>query len=87
MAGFSTAVRRSGLPPGSGLLFRSFAVRFVHGLYLEFVLFVRSVRFQFVSFSSCRSFCIVRFELIFPFAPAHMRFSLLFFAYIIHVNT
>ena len=36
------AVRSSGLPPGPGLLFRSFAVRFVHGFVSRF----RLVRFS-----------------------------------------
>ena len=63
-----SAVRFSGLPPGTGLLFRSFAVRFVHGSYLRFVLLFVSVRFASAWFSSFqfgllrfRSSCLVRF--------------------------
>ena len=64
-----SAVRFSGLPPGTGLLFRSFAVRFVHGSYLRFVLLFVSVRFASAWFSSFqfgllrfRSSCLVRFR-------------------------
>ena len=79
MAGFSTAVRRPGLPPGSGLLFRSFAVRFVHGLYLEFVLFVRSVHFR--SFHSLHAACFrfVRFEFGYSLFACSHAFYYLFF--------
>ena len=64
MAGFSTAVRRSGFTtrfrPPVPLVCCSFRSWFVSRFR-----FVRSVRFQFVSISSCRLFRFVRFELIF----------------------
>lgn len=82
-----SAVRFSGLPPGVGLLFRSFAVRLVHGSYLvsfcvqfsSFCLVSFSRTVFFVSACSC-SFsnlvCLSRFELILRVVPAHRRFIL-----------
>ena len=66
-----------GLPPGFDLLFRSFAVRFVHGSYLE-VSFGFVCSAQFVSFRSFvrpvrfRSFSF-RFELVSYCSPVRMR--------------
>ena len=59
--GVISAVHFSGLPPRSGLLFRSFAVRCVHGSYLSSVRFV--VQFSSVQFSSVQfsSSCFVLF--------------------------
>ena len=53
-----------GLPPGPGLLFRSFAVRFVHGSHLDgFVFSFRSFRLAFVCLSGSVRFPVrfVRF--------------------------
>ena len=83
MAGFR-AVRFPGLPPGPGLLFRSFDVRFVHGSYLRFVLC--SVPLVFSSFSahSCSFRFPVRFssfsacsvQLVrFPFGSVRFQFG------------
>ena len=92
MAGFPPS-GVSGLPPGSGLLFRSFAARFVHGLYLV------SFRFQF-SFGfrslSVQLACSVRFvfacfrsffELNLVFARLLVYVFYIFSAYIIHCKT
>ena len=74
------AVRGSGLPPGSGLLFRSFAVRFVHGSYLSsFCVRFSSVRLfllQLVSASSCS----VR-SCSFPFVLPFRSFLLVLFGF------
>ena len=70
MAGFR-AVRFPGLPPGPGLLFRSFDVRFVHGSYLRFVLC--SVPLVFSSFQ------LIPVRFVFLFVSAHsllVQFSL-----------
>lgn len=64
-----SAVRFSGLPPGPGLLFRSFAVRFVHGPYL--VSFCVQFCSFFVRFGSVR--LILR-----PVPSASVRFSVSF---------
>ena len=73
--------RCSGLPPGPGLLFRSFAVRFVHGSYLKFVLYsfqfvLRSFQFVLRSPSLCPS-CSLRscsFPFILPFRSSCSSF-------------
>ena len=59
------AVRGSGLPPGSGLLFRSFAVHFVHGSYLS------SFCVRFSSFA-CLAFSLSLLGPV-PFVPACFR--------------
>lgn len=93
--GPASTVRDPGLPPGSGLLFRSFAVRFVHGPYLvsfcsfqfnsaRFALSLRSCSFPFVLPSAFLSVFRSVFELIPRVAPAHRRFIYIFLAYIIH---
>ena len=59
------AVRGPGLPPGSGLLFRSFAVHFVHGSYLS------SFCVRFSSFA-CLAFSLSLLGPV-PFVPACFR--------------
>jgi len=95
-----SAVRVPGLPPGSGLLFRSFVVRFVHGSYLKFVLLFRSLQLGSILF---RSSCPVLFRSLrsrFPFVSVPASFFvfelilmrcarsqaiyIIFLAYIIH---
>jgi hypothetical protein len=92
------AVRFSGSPPGPDLLFRSFAVRFVHGLYLvSFCVHFSSV--QFVLFRSLQpawfvsacfrsiSVCILfRFELILRVGPAHRRLFFILFSRILYTT-
>ena len=78
------SVRRpfSGLPPGSGLLFRSFTARFVHGSYPRFVLSFSSSCFILLSSFPVRSVFILlsSFSVRFSFVPLSLfpSFSVLF---------